>query len=103
MPLRPCLTCGIATRNGSWCEDHEPQSWQNRSPSSRATARPGWNGVRALAIQRDGYCCVACGATADLQVHHRLSVADGGTNTLGNLETVCSRCHKAAHGRSKRS
>jgi 5-methylcytosine-specific restriction endonuclease McrA len=46
-----------------------------------------------MALLRDHHRCVRCGATAALEVHHRVSVADGGPNALDNLETVCNHCH----------
>jgi len=47
---------------------------------------------------RDGRQCVSCGTTEALEVHHLRSRADGGADVLANLETRCSRCHRAAHG-----
>jgi 5-methylcytosine-specific restriction endonuclease McrA len=31
-----------------------------------------------------------------LEVHHRIPLADAGTNALDNLELLCHRCHAAA-------
>lgn len=89
---RPCLVCQRLTDNGSWCSKHEPV-WKRRSPSSRATARPGWNRLRRLTIERDGGC-VVCGATEGLEVHHIVPVAEGGPNALPNLETRCRTHHR---------
>lgn len=103
MPKRPCLRrgCRELTATGSYCPSHTPPAWARRSPSSRATARPGWNAVRAQALQRDGHACTRCGSTIDLAVHHVVAVADGGTNTLGNLATYCPACHARAHGHTR--
>lgn len=95
MPPRPCLTCRALTNRGSYCPAHQPV--KQPSPSSRATAQPGWNRLRALALQRDGHACVRCRATTRLAVHHRIPVARGGPNALSNLETLCEPCHRAAH------
>lgn len=38
-----------------------------------------------------------CGARRYLQLHHIVPVAKGGTNTVGNLITLCSRCHRKWH------
>lgn len=48
---------------------------------------------------RDGHCCIRCGSTRDLQLHHRRPRASGGTvrpdaNSCVNLLTVCSECHQ---------
>lgn len=96
MPRRPCLRCGQLTANGSHCPRYTPV--KRPSPSSRATARPGWGALRARAILRDGHACAQCAATAGLAVHHVQPVAQGGTNTLANLVTLCHACHGAVHG-----
>lgn len=105
MPKRPCIgrradgsLCGALTE-GDRCPAHERKPWQQRSPSSRATARPGWTKLRDLALQRDGQC-VRCGATEALAVHHRVGVAEGGAMSLDNLSVLCERCHGRAHGRT---
>ena len=105
MPRRPCIgrhrdgsLCGVLT-DGSYCPAHQRPAWAQRSPSSRATARPGWNKLRARALRRDGQC-VRCGATERLAVHHRVPVAEGGAMSLDNLSVLCEDCHGDAHGRS---
>jgi 5-methylcytosine-specific restriction endonuclease McrA len=96
MPKRPCLVCGTVSE-GSWCERHKPV-WKQRSPSSRAVHKPGWNKLRARALLRDGRRCVYCGAGDDgLEVHHVLPVSEGGANTLANVVTICHACHRNAH------
>jgi 5-methylcytosine-specific restriction endonuclease McrA len=96
MPRRPCIVCGTLTLGASHCPAHTPV--KRPSPSSRATARPGWNALRARALLRDGHACTQCGHTAGLAVHHVVSVAQGGTNTLDNTITLCATCHHGAHG-----
>jgi len=97
MPKRACLICGRLSE-ASRCPAHAGP-WAQRSPSSRATARPGWNRLRALALMRDGSRCVRCGATEGLAAHHVVPVAEGGTMALDNLTTLCERCHRGAHHR----
>lgn len=53
--------------------------------------------ARRNAIERDGFQCVECGSDADLSVHHVVPFADGGTNDLANLATLCRPCHEHAH------
>jgi hypothetical protein len=43
--------------------------------------------------------CVACGATNDLQHHHLITRAEGGTNDQRNLITLCTSCHWKLHKR----
>jgi hypothetical protein len=62
-----------------------------------------WQWKRREVIIRDDYECQECGATgawkgsAELEVHHIELVAVGGSNTLDNLKTLCSDCHRDVH------
>jgi hypothetical protein len=38
--------------------------------------------------------CDECGAFNDLQVHHKVPLAAGGTNQFSNLAVLCRACHK---------
>ena len=49
-----------------------------------------WRETRAKALQRDGYHCVQCGSTEELEVHH---IKPTGGNVLDNLLTLCQTCH----------
>ena len=52
----------------------------------------------AATIRRDGRCMV-CGVTARpvLAAHHVVPVALGGSDSLRNLVTLCSNCHRGVH------
>ncbi len=57
-----------------------------------------WGELRRQALERDGYRCGNCGMnTATLHVHHIVPLSRGGTNSLGNLWTLCEDCHKLIH------
>ena len=56
-----------------------------------------WKVVRLEALDRDGWHCVKCGRYGKMEVHHKTSLKDGGTNELENLETLCTRCHIDIH------
>lgn len=58
---------------------------------------PGWAGLRAQALDRDGWRCCECGKAGRLEVHHVKPLKDGGSNRLSNLRTLCVSCHIAAH------
>lgn len=47
--------------------------------------------------RRDGNQCTRCGARTNLRVHHRIRVADGGTDDLTNLTLLCHDCHEREH------
>jgi 5-methylcytosine-specific restriction endonuclease McrA len=63
---------------------------------NRATIPPN---TRAMVLSRDRHRCTTpgCGATRFLEVHHKTARAQGGSNRLENLVTLCGRCHRFAH------
>lgn len=54
-------------------------------------------GLRKEVFMRDNYTCKECGATkedgATLHIDHIIPVSKGGTDTLDNLQTLCSHCN----------
>ncbi len=48
---------------------------------------------------RDGYICTeeGCNATSELDCHHKHALCTGGDNSLGNLQTLCRKHHRAKH------
>ena len=48
-------------------------------------------------LVRDKFRCRVCGAETKLQCHHIKPRADGGTDKLSNLMTLCEDCHKKHH------
>lgn len=82
---------------GNNLED-ERQSSGDRHPLDPA--------LRAAVLQRDGYCCQISGvgkglpaniALAILNVHHKIPVHCGGTDTMDNLITVSLDAHTLIH------
>lgn len=53
--------------------------------------------LRYDVMQRDGFRCQLCGATAadgyKLHVDHIIPVSKGGKTEMGNLRTLCERCN----------
>lgn len=50
--------------------------------------------VERVAVHlRDGGSCVWCGSTERLHVDHVHPVRRGGSNALGNLQTLCGPCN----------
>ena len=64
--------------------------------ANRATIPPA---ARAAVLARDRHCCATprCRSTHFLEVHHVTPRGQGGSNRVGNLITLCSRCHRFAH------
>ena len=54
----------------------------------------GWSEV---ILDYLGAFCIYCLATQKLHIHHIIPVLRGGKNTMGNLEVVCTDCHKKIH------
>ncbi len=49
-------------------------------------------------LKRDGWRCQVCGATHQLQVHHKQFRSHSGDDSEGNLITLCIACHDETHG-----
>ena len=55
--------------------------------------------IRKAVILRDGCKCVECGKEGSgLEVHHIKPKRLNGSNTLGNLVTLCGKCHQKTEG-----
>ena len=59
-----------------------------------------WQKIRARVLRERGWC-EACGTTEDLQVHHRVALAAGGTNEDHNLAVLCRSCHSSLTAREQ--
>lgn len=60
----------------------------------------GFYNVKAFVLHRDGYACQSgrkIKHDAKLHVHHIVFRSDGGTDTPGNLVTLCESCHSDLH------
>ena len=44
-------------------------------------------------LKRDGNKCTNCGSTENLEVDHCLPYSLGGSNSIINLRTLCSKCN----------
>jgi 5-methylcytosine-specific restriction endonuclease McrA len=49
-------------------------------------------------LERDGRRCQKCGSLENLQVHHKTKRSQQGSDTLGNLVSLCAHCHMEEHG-----
>jgi 5-methylcytosine-specific restriction endonuclease McrA len=71
------------------CNTREP----TRSAWQRYMRSPAWVALRAKAFERDGHRCVLCNRDDSLQGHHRRYPARPELDEVGNVYTLCSRCH----------
>jgi hypothetical protein len=57
--------------------------------------------VREAVFVRDHYTCKCCGKSIKdgviLRTHHNIHVSKGGSDSVDNLVTVCSKCHTSAN------
>jgi 5-methylcytosine-specific restriction enzyme A len=49
--------------------------------------------ARNYVFDRDNHTCQNCGATEKLTIDHIIPLAEGGSNDLSNLQTLCLRCN----------
>ena len=58
--------------------------------------------IRKAVILRDGCKCMECGkSNCKLEVHHIKPKRINGSNTLGNLITLCRKCHQKTEGKEE--
>ncbi len=50
--------------------------------------------VRKAVWERDGGRCVQCGGQESLELDHVIPWADGGADTVGNLQLLCRTCNR---------
>ncbi|MFC4990326.1 HNH endonuclease [Saliphagus infecundisoli] len=77
----------------------DPETYSGRNP-------PDWEARRKAVYRRDDWTCQNCGRQSGpyagddgerLHAHHIQARADGGSNRLSNLETLCEPCHQNNH------
>lgn len=95
--------------DGELSDDDFDELMGNNLPDDRQTVgdrHPLDPALRAAVLQRDGYCCQITGrgkglpapiALGILNVHHKIPVHCGGTDTMDNLITVCLDAHTLIH------
>ena len=75
---------------------YKPYKWQYQI-SNRLDEN-----IRKAVILRDNYKCKECGkSNCVLEVHHIKAKRYGGKNNIGNLITLCSKCHQKTKGKEK--
>jgi 5-methylcytosine-specific restriction endonuclease McrA len=89
--MRQCVQCGVEFETirevHFFCSDE----------CRKAARGTEYRKQRSLVLLRDGYCCTECGSTDHLECHHKQPLCYGGDHSLGNLQTLCRKCHKSKH------
>lgn len=103
--MRPCMTCGRPTNNGSRCDECAPskQRWQERGRRRDSTAARGygssWQALSARARKLQPFC-LECGSTQDLQTDHlpiaHWRQARGLPVRLSDVRVLCGPCNVRA-------
>lgn len=57
-----------------------------------------WQAVRRRVLERDDYSCVLCHRRTRLECDHIVPLADGGSDDMCNLRTLCRWCHMKQTG-----
>jgi hypothetical protein len=80
---------------GQWqAENTAGEANPNYHPGATSRDCLNWRLAREAALERDGHRCTNCGREDRLHVHH---VGDPDCHELGNLRTLCERCHRTEH------
>jgi len=77
----------------------------SRNFSTKGSKRTLAPKLRFSVLQRDGLRCFYCGRTpseSTLHIDHKVSVADGGSDSIENLVTACEECNLGKGARSVR-
>lgn len=49
---------------------------------------------RRFILERDGWACVQCGATEELQIDHVIPFSRGGACSIDNVAVLCGPCNR---------
>ena len=105
-PKKPCAQRGCRELTASrYCEAHAKQEAKHynrhgRDPVSNKRYGRTWKRIRAAFLSANPLCelCKRGGRlTPAAQVHHKVKLADGGTNDWSNLQALCAECHSRLH------
>lgn len=88
----------LGIRRGAARGERHPNWVGGASKKSRSWRGEDWPVARRAALERDGYCCQACGtfdpSGRQLRVHHVIPYRLRPSNDLCWLVTLCEPCHR---------
>lgn len=74
--------------------NHRRKKKDRSNDERRKLYTDNWDQIRRSVYQRDGHRCVMCGKKGKLHAHHIVPVAISRDNSMSNLVSVCSKCHR---------
>jgi 5-methylcytosine-specific restriction endonuclease McrA len=77
----------------AWDKRVKERDRKRKWRESRPVTEGEWRELRLAVFRRDGFKCVGCGATSDLEADHIIAVDQGGATALSNLQTLCKPCN----------
>lgn len=86
----------IPTFKPPWINRRPKRRDQRPSAAARGYGGKGWQASRRACFVRDAYQCRVCGAVVNgknAHCDHIIRKADGGSDHVGNLQTLCCSCH----------
>lgn len=102
LPPKQCNSAGCKEYSiyQGRCEKHKPKAWassEGKTPTERGYGSV-WRKIRKQALLRDNHLCLVCLSngiyTQAQEVDHILNKAQGGDDSLDNLQSICKPCHK---------
>lgn len=93
---------GTTTDRSGYCPRHLYEGWQQHQRGQSRHQRgygSKWDRLRPIVLDRDKHLCQEClrngRYTPAETVDHITAKANGGTDDLSNLESLCKPCHRA--------
>ena len=83
--------------------ERKPWATSDRRTTTQRGYGASWQKLRLVVLTRDQHLCQTClrgGIVHEArEVDHIKPKSEGGTDDLGNLESICTPCHKAKTAR----
>ena len=110
MPRRPKIPCRYPgcpnLTDEAYCDVHKKlmtKQYETYGREEQTSKRYGhvWKEVRKRYVSKHPFCemCFAKGIIVPVdEVHHKIPLAEGGTNDQANLISLCKSCHAKIHG-----
>lgn len=96
MPWKP-PTHGTKQRQAQRKAAQRDYDQKRGSPTSRGYQTPAWEWLRRQVFLRDLWTCQTCGNSVEgkgeAHCDHIVAKEKGGKDEMGNLQTLCARCH----------